>query len=236
MEYYGIQKACDMTGVTNTLIKRLIREEKISLSNGKIPENVVCKIADENKKYISLREYSSSHDSNQFHGNTAKDRNNLLDTLEEQEFFGIEIYEHTELLIGNGKDILYFQRSEVPFLDSKLKAFFQEYGHSEEQKIKRLLKNTKKAGTAGYLEKYLSEAFYERPYTPSVTEFVRLMLQILLNYQTEANKGNKKAKTVLQQVFIPRYQKIINQLMKDMNMSKEDRNGMKLLMKEILNG
>lgn len=178
MEYYSIQKACDMTGVTNTLIKRLIREERISLSNGKIPKDVVCKIADENKKYISLREYSSSHDSNQFHGNTAKDRNNLLDTLEEQEFFGIEIFEPTELLIGNGKDILYFKRSEMSFLDSKLKDFFQEYGHSEEQKIKRLLKNTKKTGTARYLEKYLSEAFYERSYTPSVTEFVRFMLQM----------------------------------------------------------
>ena len=178
MEYYSIQKACDMTGVTNTLIKRLIREERISLSNGKIPEDVICKIADENKKYISLREYSSSHDSNQFHGNTAKDRNNLLDTLEEQEFFGIEIYEHTELLIGNGKDILYFQRSEVPFLDGKLKAFFQEYGLTEEQKIRSLLKNAKNTGSAGYLKKYLSEAFYEKSLTPSVTEFVRLMLQI----------------------------------------------------------
>lgn len=178
MEYYGIQKVCDMTGVNNTLIKRLIREEKISLSNGKIPENVVCKIADENKKYINMREYASSHNSNQFHGNTAKDRNNLLDTLEVQEFFGIEIYEPTKLLIGNRKDILYFQRSEVPFLDSKLKDFFQEYGLTEEQKIRSLLKNTKNTGTAIHLKKYLSEAFYEKSLTTSVTEFVRLMLQM----------------------------------------------------------
>lgn len=178
MGYYSIQKACDMAGVTNTLIKRLIREERIFLSNGKIPEDVVCKIADENKKYISLREYSSSHDNDQFHGNIARDRNNLLDVLEENEFFGIEIYEPTELLIGNGKDILYFYRSEVPFLDSKLKAFFQEYGLTEEQKIRSLLKNAKNTGTAGYLKKYLSEAFYEKSLTPSVAEFVRLMMQM----------------------------------------------------------
>ena len=62
------------------------------------------------------------------------------------------------------------------------------------------------------------------------------LLRILLKYQTEANKGNKKAQTVLQQVLIPRYQKILNQLMKDMNMSKEDRNGLKLIMRETLNG
>ena len=64
----------------------------------------------------------------------------------------------------------------------------------------------------------------------------RPLLRILLKYQTEANKGNKKVQTVLQQVLIPRYQKILNQLMKDMNMSKEDRNGLKLIMKETLNG
>ena len=123
MEYYSIQKACDMAGVTNTLMKRLIREERISLRNGKIPEDVVCKIADENKKYVCLREYSFLHENEQFHGSIAHDRNNLLDVLEENEFFGIEISEPKDLLIGSVKDILFFQRSEMPFLDSKLKDF-----------------------------------------------------------------------------------------------------------------
>lgn len=178
MEYYSIQKACETANITNALMKRLIREEKIPLINGKIPEDTVCKIANENNRYISLREYSSVHDNKQFHGNIAKDRNSLLDVLEEQEFFGIEIFEPKDLLIGNEKDILYFQRSEMPFLDIKLKVFFQEYGYSEGEKISRLLKNTSNTGTAEYLEKYLSKAFYEKPFTPSVTEFVRFMLQI----------------------------------------------------------
>ena len=178
MEYYSIQKACDMAGVTNTLMKRLIREERISLRNGKIPEDVVCKIADENKKYVCLREYSFLHENEQFHGSIAHDRNNLLDVLEENEFFGIEISEPKDLLIGSVKDILFFQRSEMPFLDSKLKDFFQEYGLTEKQKIRSLLKNTKNTGTARHLKKYLSEAFYEKSLTPSATEFVRLMMQM----------------------------------------------------------
>ena len=62
------------------------------------------------------------------------------------------------------------------------------------------------------------------------------LLRILLVYQAEADKGNKKARTVLQQVLIPRYQKIINQLMKDIDISKKDRDGLKLIMKETLNG
>lgn len=178
MKYYSIQKACETAGVKNTLMKKLIREGKISVYDGKIPADVVDKIVNENKAYISLREYSSQHDGRHYHGNTAKDRNKLLDYLEENEFFGIKIYELNELLIGNEKDILFFQRSDVMVLDEKLQAFFQEYGQTEEQKIRSLLNNAKSTGTAGYLRQYLAEAFFEKTLTPSVTEFVRFMLQM----------------------------------------------------------
>lgn len=178
MEYYSIQKACDISGTTNTLMKKLIREEKISLCNGKIPSDAVDKVMAENKAYISLREYSSEHVCGKFQGKTAKDRNNLLDHLEENEFFGIEIITPKELLIGNEKDILFFRRTDVFYIDKKLQTFFKEYGLTEEKKIRVLLKNSKKTDTAEYLGKYISEAFFEKTATPSVTEFVRCMLQM----------------------------------------------------------
>lgn len=178
MEYYSIQKACEITGTTNTLMKRLIREEKISLCDGKVPSDAVDKVMAENKAYISLREYSSEHVCGKFQGKTAKDRNNLLDYLEENEFFGIEIITPKELLIGNEKDILFFRRTDVFYIDKKLQTFFKEYGLTEEKKIRVLLKNSKKTDTAEYLGKYLSEAFFEKAATPSVTEFVRCMLQM----------------------------------------------------------
>lgn len=178
MEYYSIQKACEISGTTSTLMKRLIREEKISLCDGKIPSDAVDKVMAENKAYISLREYSSEHVCGRFQGKTAKDRNNLLDYLEENEFFGIEIITPKELLIGSEKDILFFRRIDVFYIDKKLQTFFKEYGLTEEKKIRVLLKNSKKTDTAEYLRKYLSEAFYERTCTPSVTEFVRFMLQM----------------------------------------------------------
>lgn len=178
MEYYSIQKACEITGTTNTLMKRLIREEKISLCDGKVPSDAVDKVMAENKAYISLREYSSEHVCGKFQGKTAKDRNNLLDYLEENEFFGIEIITPKELLIGNEKDILFFRRTDVFYIDKKLQTFFKEYGLTEEKKIRVLLKNSKKTDTAEYLRKYLSEAFFEKAATPSVTEFVRFMLQM----------------------------------------------------------
>lgn len=178
MEYYSIQKACEITDTTNTLMKRLIREAKISLCDGKVPSDAVDKVMAENKAYISLREYSSEHVCGKFQGKTAKDRNNLLDYLEENEFFGIEIITPKELLIGSEKDILFFRRTDVFYIDKKLQTFFKEYGLTEEKKIRVLLKNSKKTDTAEYLRKYLSEAFYERTCTPSVTEFVRFMLQM----------------------------------------------------------
>ena len=149
----------------------MIREKKFSLCDGKLPADAVDKVMVENKAYISLGEYSSEHDCGKFHGKTAKDRNNLLDYLEENEFFGIEIITPKELLIGNEKDILLFRRSDVIFLDKKLQIFFREYGLTEEKKIRVLLKNSEKTDTSEYLRKYLSEAFFEKAATPSVRRF-----------------------------------------------------------------
>ena len=178
MNYYSIRKACKMAKVSEILMKKLICEEKIFLCNGKLSEDVIMKVMNENKNYISLREYASQHDNDQFSGKKARDRNNLLNVLEKHEFFDLVIYDPEELLIGTEKDILFFKRSDVKFLNDNLKVFFQEYGMTEEQKIKILLNNTKNGNNVRHLRKYLAEAFFERSFTPSVTEFVRLMLQM----------------------------------------------------------
>ena len=97
MNYYSVQKSCEMAKVSKTLMKKLICEEKIVLYDGKLAEDVIMRIMNENKKYISLREYALQHNNDQFHGKIARNRNNLLDVLEKHEFYGLVIYEPEEL-------------------------------------------------------------------------------------------------------------------------------------------
>lgn len=60
------------------------------------------------------------------------------------------------------------------------------------------------------------------------------LLQIMKQFRDEALSGDRKAHTVLYQVLIPRYQKILNDLMKSTATEQEEKRGMKLLMQEVL--
>lgn len=64
----------------------------------------------------------------------------------------------------------------------------------------------------------------------------KALLSVLFEYQEAKKAGNMKAYGILEQVLMPRYRRIINQLMKDLDMSQEERNGLKLMMKEALDG
>ena len=61
------------------------------------------------------------------------------------------------------------------------------------------------------------------------------LLSVLLNYKNKAKSGDKKAEGVLNKVLIPRYQRIINELMKSYRMAREDRIGLKLMLEDTLN-
>ena len=62
------------------------------------------------------------------------------------------------------------------------------------------------------------------------------LLKILKQFKDAAMNGNKKAQTVLYNVLIPRYQSILNRIMKETGMDQKEKEGLKLMMKEVLNG
>lgn len=60
------------------------------------------------------------------------------------------------------------------------------------------------------------------------------LLKVIKEYIRKA-KIDRKADGILKQVIIPRYQQIINKLMRDMNMDQNERLQMKEIMQEVLN-
>lgn len=175
MTNYSITEATRMTGCTRGLIEKLIFNGKIEVCNGKIPKEYVEIIIQEKQTYISLLEYAKNHTSNMFNGEISKNRNKLLDTLEEQEYFGLEICYPDELLSGTPRDGIFFQRQDVKQLDLKLEKFFLIYGIEEKYKIDQIIKNTKgHTQSKKYLRKFFQET--DIGITPATTEFVSLML------------------------------------------------------------
>ena len=45
-----------------------------------------------------------------------------------------------------------------------------------------------------------------------------------------------KAKAVFQQILKPRFQSIVNQIIKEYHLEKDEREGMKWMLQEVLNG
>ena len=61
------------------------------------------------------------------------------------------------------------------------------------------------------------------------------LLKVLHEYYTMANNGDRKAYAVLEQVLLPRYQSIINQLVHDVQMTNEEKDSLKIMLKEYMN-
>ena len=95
---------------------------------------------------------------------------------------------------------------------------------------------------AGLERKSASHPDYESclangcPYLVFTRYGYRPLLQVLKDFKNEAVKGDKKAASILYKVLVPRYQDILNQLMKEKAMDPEERSSLKLMMKEELNG
>ena len=62
------------------------------------------------------------------------------------------------------------------------------------------------------------------------------LLQMLHEYQIKINEGDVKAKAVFQQILKPRFQSIVNQIIKEYHLEKDEREGMKWMLQEVLNG
>ena len=65
---------------------------------------------------------------------------------------------------------------------------------------------------------------------------LRTLLRILSEYERRGQAGDKKAEAILHQILIPRFQTIINRLMQEMDLNKEERAAIKLLLQEGING
>lgn len=174
---FTIRKAAQLTGCRYTLLEKLVVEGRIILEDDKISLRDIERIVEENEKYISMYEYAIINTSERFNGEMAKDRNALLDILEENNFFGIQIIDPRNILTGNERDEVFFSRNDISVLDEKLAGFLGLFSLTESEKVKKLIKNTiGNSNTKHFIEKYIHDKMYEQTITPSFTDFVRRVL------------------------------------------------------------
>ena len=133
----------------------------------------------EKETYISLYDYAVMNSSDRFNGKSQKDRNNLMDYLEQQEFFGIEFCEVEDMILGNKSDGVFFRRTDICVLDKNLREFFQLYALTSEEQIKCIISMTKGHSISKkYIEKFMNDKMLEKVIPPACVQFVKCVLDV----------------------------------------------------------
>lgn len=173
---YTLKQVAEMIGRSTEHLKRQVDEKRIELFEGKMIEEDVNNLLFESETYISLLDFATQHSNERFNGTSATHRNKLLDLLEENDFFDLEVIPTEDLVIGTKRDHVFFFKEDVDILEEKSKEFFSNFGISAEQQIYSFLENSDKRNTNKYIKKYLREKFYGKELTPSAVEFVQIAL------------------------------------------------------------
>ena len=103
-ESYSVDAVKKIVGCTSGRINDAIFEGRIKLFQNRVSALDMKNILQEKETYISLYDYAVMNSSDRFNGKSQKDRNNLMDYLEQQEFFGIEFCEVEDMILGNKSD------------------------------------------------------------------------------------------------------------------------------------
>lgn len=176
MNRYNMTEAIRATGLTQTRVLDIVQKAGGSVIDG-IPADVINDVAKEQETYISFREFAAKPRGDRYNGSTSC-KNKLLDELELNDYYGVELFDPEDLLIGVSNDIVFFRRVDVPKLEFNLVQFFGLYALTEEEKIERLLNGSNRMITKACLEEYMVAHIGEGVIQPSFTEFISLLLSL----------------------------------------------------------
>lgn len=192
-DYYTMAEATRITGFTRSRIIDIAEKAGVTVVDG-IPADIVNDIVREKETYISFREFAAIPRGDRYDG-SASSKRKLLDKLEVNDYYGINLVDPEDLIIGDTKDVVYILRADIPKLETHLAGFFGLYALTEKEKVERLLCTTDRPVTKAHLKEYIENKMIGRDITPSFTEFVALVLDLpdlshLINYLAIANEVN----------------------------------------------
>lgn len=179
----SIKEACKMTSLKTSRMQNIAEKVGADCNSG-IPVAIINEINKELEQYISFLEFASTPRGERYDGISAS-RNKLLDELENNDYYGIQRYDPSDLLIGLDEDIVYFQRIDIPTLERHLTRFFDLFAFTEQEKIEKLLSGENRKETKKCIRMYMKSSNLIKTITPSCTEFVSFILSLPDLHQIE---------------------------------------------------
>ena len=176
-----IYKAAQSLGIKAKVIQYQVDAGNIEPVDGMVYESICDRISQQQAIYIGIKSFLQKHDSDRFESRYVRNRNKYIDFLEDNVYFGIEIVEPENILFElPEREDFYITKEDAQLLEYKSERFFQEFGLTEEEKVKWIINNSKGHPVASeYIKKYLAYIEDEdNIYTPSLTAFVRTIFDM----------------------------------------------------------
>lgn len=176
-----IYKAAQSLGIKVEILQYQIDAGNIESIDGMVYESVCDKISEQQVTYIGIKAFLQNHDNDRFESRYVKNRNKYIDFLEDNAYFGIEIVEPENILFDlPEREDFYITKEDAQLLEYKSEQFFEEFGLTEEEKVRWIINHSKgHLLTSEYIKKYLTYIEDEdNIYTPSLTAFVRTIFDM----------------------------------------------------------
>lgn len=174
-------KAAQSLGIKTEVLQYQIDAGNIESVDGMVYESVCDKISEQQLTYVGIKAFLQNHDSDRFESRYVKNRNKYIDFLEDNAYFGIEIVEPENILFDlPEREDFYITKEDAQLLEYKSEQFFEEFGLTEEEKVRWIINHSKGHPlTSEYIKKYLAYIEDEdNIYTPSLTAFVRTVFDM----------------------------------------------------------
>ena len=174
-------KAAKLLSIKADVLQYQISVGNIESIDGMVYESVCDMISEQQAMYIGIKDFLHEHDSDRFESKYVKNRNKYIDFLEDNAYFGIEIVEPENILFEfPEREDFYITKEEAQLLEYKSEQFFEEFGLTEEEKVRWIINHSKGHSlTSEYIKKYLTYIEDEdNIYTPSLTAFVRTIFDM----------------------------------------------------------
>lgn len=174
---YSLKEAAEILKIKDNILEKRIREGKVKAHDKCIDNETIDTLLAQRKKYIGYREYAMTLEYERFDANTSSDRKKYMYYLEDNEYFGEEIYFDDNLISTFAEDEeFFFLRSEIDHIRFRSEEFLSTFNMTGQEKVERLLNSEIAPASKLCIQRFLSNYNKKKiKYTPSLIEMVEII-------------------------------------------------------------
>lgn len=174
----SLKSAAGIIGIKTETLQRIVNHSIIESRRQRILKSDMMRLKSEHESYLGVRSFMAKHSNERFAPRFIKHRNRFIRFLDENDYFGFQLFYPEELLTGEAKrEDFYFHKDVETKLDELCAPFFRDYGVTEKEKAEKLLSadDREHPVTRKYLKGFWRANGKDRM-DGAVSEFVQLVL------------------------------------------------------------